>query len=458
MGPRHLSRALSGGLALAALALPCAGAPQNAPPASSGQARHLAAVRTERTARFFADLGAADEAARSAALALLRAAERPGQPLGARPDLAALAAAGRVLSGADAEAVRSDELARFADALDLQVVPGAFAAESEGLGTPLTVTAYRLERDPPARDVELSLDWIGPGGERRRARSEPFGAQAFRAPGFRMFVRAPLSEPGLWHLQPVVRADGREVPGAPVPVECVAGLAERVARARALAAPPGLAADAARARLDALLSSGLRAPESPVASACLAPFEDPSAPAWRAAPDGGEPFLFGGFEGQSRGGALVFLWSEGDAEELPLAGRVGDAWRALARERGLGLFVLRAVAGEGARLRAGLEEARRLAGRDPILVARGRGALVASLLFAGAAVEGQPLPLGGVVLLCPAEGLPRLMPPVPTLVVAEPPAGDPGEDPPGRSFAAGGPLAFLDEPRLPALVAEWLVP
>ncbi len=455
MGARHVSGALSAILGLLAALAPAPAAAQNAPPASPAQARHRAAVRTERTGRFFAACSAAPDAVRAAAGDLLRATLEGRAPPGTRPELLALAQAERVLGGADPAAVRADALAMFADGLDLQVAPGAFSAHGEGLGEPVTVTVYRLERDPPAPDCELSLDWIAPDGVRTRARTEPFGAQAFRGAGFKMYVRAPRSPPGLWHLQPVVRAGGREVEGVPVPVECVAQLAPRAARARAAALGAGGGAETALDRLDALLALGLRAPELAGASAWLAALEEPAAaPAW-SAPGGGEPFLFGGFEGAEKRGALAFLWSEDDAEELPLAGPVGEAWRALARERGLGLFVLRVRAGEGPRLRAGLEELERLAGRAPVLVARGRGAFVASLLLPGAAAGGEVLPLSGLVLLYPAAGLPRLLPPVPTLVVG-PPGGE--APPPGLRFVPGGVFPFLDEPRLPALVGEWLAP
>jgi hypothetical protein len=252
---------------------------------------------------------------------------------------------------------------------------------------------------------------------------------------------------------PVVRAGGREAEGVPVPVECVADLHARAGRALAAEALPGLDAAAARARLERLLRAGLRAPEAAGATPLIAALEDPAAPAWRAASLGEDAWLFGGFPGERRAGALVLLWSEGEDEDLPLAGPVGDAWRALARERGLGLFVLRAGAGDGASLRRGLEEVARLAGADPLLVARGRTALISSLAFAAAAADG-PLPLSGLVLLSPAPGVPRLLPPAPTLVVA--PGTAPGDPPRDVRVVAGGALPFLDEPRLPALVAEWL--
>jgi len=102
-----------------------------------------------------------------------------------------------------------------------------------------------------------------------------------------------------------------------------------------------------------------------------------------------------------------------------------------------------------------LAEVRRLAGREPILVARGRGALVAALLFAAASRE-EPLPLGGVVLQSPAPGLPRLLPAAPALVIAPADPGAPAEAPAGVTWEAGAALCFLDEPRLPGIVAEWL--
>lgn len=448
MKPRLAFLPLAALLCGAALA-----APQNAPPTGQEQALHLSAVRAERSARFFEAFVTADAVEREAAQAFLGKAQRARDPLGRRPSLVELATATELLGGADQDSAGS-ELARFAQGLDLQVVPGAFIAESTaGLGTPLTVTVYRLEGDPPARDVEIALDWQAPDGTRTRARTEPFGAQAFRAPGFHMFVRSPVSEPGLWRLVPVVRAGGREFQGAGVPVECVADLLARTGRSLS-AEPAGVDVVTARQRLDRLLRAGLRSPEACGATPCLLPLEDPAAPAWRPTGDSaGGPLLYGGFADERRVGALVLLLFEGEAEEIPLTGPVGDAWRALARERGLGLFVLSTKGGDTAGLRRGLAEVARLAGADPILVARGRALLTASLLFAAAAPEG-PLPLAGLVAQSPAPGIPKLRPPVPALVVA--PGAPPSEVPSDVTFRQGGDVSLLDELRLPALVGEWL--
>ena len=107
MGPRHLSRALSAGLALlCALAPDGAGAPQNAPPTSAAQVRHRAAVRTERSARFFAADAAAPAGARGAAEELLRAAgARQGEQPQARAQRAGYVARTHALQ-ASSNAIR----------------------------------------------------------------------------------------------------------------------------------------------------------------------------------------------------------------------------------------------------------------------------------------------------------------------------------------------------------------
>ena len=155
-------------------------APQNAPATSAEQALHQTAVRTERSARFFAAFTTAEAPAREAAQAFLGEVQRASDALGRRPSLVELEIATRLSGGARPEDARS-ELARFADGLDLEVVPGAFAPGSTGLGAPLAVTVYRLQSDPPARDVELALEWIGPDGARACARARSPSARRLSA-------------------------------------------------------------------------------------------------------------------------------------------------------------------------------------------------------------------------------------------------------------------------------------
>ena len=456
---------------LAASALVSSALAQTAVSTSFEHQAHLAAVRAERSADFLAAWGAASADARDAARAVLSARATGVAPLGARPDLDALAAATRALAGEDP----ADDLAAFADSLDLQVRPGAFAAtEPDGAvgppkerdgnarGEPLTVRVYRLRHLPRSSDAELSLVWLGPSGERIHARREPFGATAFHGRGFDMYVRAPVSEPGPWRLQPVVRRDGREVAGAAVPVACVARLEQRVA-----ALGEREVSRSGRAALDDLFARGLRRPEAPSAAELLAILE---AGVWADPVDGeraedAPPGVARGarligraaFGPDRRGGkgALVFLWSGDDGEELPFFGAVGDAWRALAEQRGLGLFSLAAGAGDVGGLRAGLARAATESGGAPILVARATAATQALLMLA--MTRDEPLELGGLVFVQPTPAPPPGLPDAPVLAVL---AASPStaSDSTSRSVAIRRlpPAPLFGERELPGLVEDWL--
>jgi hypothetical protein len=438
--------------ALAALALT-----QAAVPTSPEQQAHRAAVRTERTAAFFAAWAGADEARRRATGEALEGGVPRGAPLGARPSLAALGAATRVLGGEPAE----DELGAFADSLDLQVRPGAFAAvgpeDDEDRGAPLTIRVYRLWHLPAARDAQLSLFWLGPGGERIQARSEPFGAQAFQGRGFDMFVHAPRSGPGTWRLQPVLRVDGRDAAGPAVPVACVADLDARLAAVPAPGAETG-GSSGANAALADLLARGLRRAEVRGADELLSLVAAPERGVWTGlAQDAGAagPRVVGHAPAAPGNGALVFFWTGAEAEEVPLRGPVGDAWRALADERGLGLFTLVAAPGgpgEPGALRRGLELVARVSGADPILIARGTSATTALLLLAASGA--QPLDLAGFVLAQPAPALPSLLPAVPVLAVLATAARDPARADVTLRTLPDDPL--FAERELPGLVGDWL--
>jgi hypothetical protein len=204
---------------LLALSLAAPAIAQNDWPVSGAQRRHVHAVRAQRSAVFFDEWSRATAAARSRAAAHLQAGSGTSGPSGRFPDLALLTQATRVLRGR--EPGERDALQRFADQLDLEVVPGYFFAADEGRGAALTVRVYQLETTPRPSETELSLVWIAPDGAEPTAMSEPFAGEAFSTPGFEMFPRAPISEAGQWRLVPIVRDAGREVRGAAVPVECV---------------------------------------------------------------------------------------------------------------------------------------------------------------------------------------------------------------------------------------------
>src|SRR5262249_7068973 len=116
-----------------------------------------------------------------------------------------------------------DDLERFADALDLRVVPGLFSAEvPDELGTPLTVHVLRLGLQRLVGQVELGLTWVAPDGTESRARTEPFPADAFDAE-VPAYLRAPRGPPGMWSLVPELRRGTTAARGAAVPVWCLPG-------------------------------------------------------------------------------------------------------------------------------------------------------------------------------------------------------------------------------------------
>jgi len=189
---------------------------QNADWNSTGQEAHLRAVRAERGELLREALAQARPGEEQ--LARLRAAWRtPGTSAGTFPSLGAMMDAVRELRG-DAPG----PLQRLADSLDLQPVAGAFSASAER-GPVLRVRVYPLYPIDAAGDFHLSLYWVAPDGTETRARRESVAESALAQPGFEMFVRAPASEPGLWHLIPEVERDGSSARGVPVPVPCLEG-------------------------------------------------------------------------------------------------------------------------------------------------------------------------------------------------------------------------------------------
>ena len=114
---------------------------------------------------------------------------------------------------------------RVACSLDLLVLPGAFNAMQGERGDAMIVRvlpAYtRLFKRYLPKELHLSLYWIGPEGQELRARTESVHRDALVLPGFEMYIHAPASKPGEWHLVPVVEWERTAGRGVPVPVECV---------------------------------------------------------------------------------------------------------------------------------------------------------------------------------------------------------------------------------------------
>ncbi|MEW6073977.1 MAG: hypothetical protein AB1726_15455 [Planctomycetota bacterium] len=466
---RSLRRAA---LAAAALFAPAAGA-QNAWPATPDQAHHVAIVRAERTASLLAEWREADARRRAAAAELLAAERSPGAPEGRLPSLSTLALATRVLRGADPAEARADGLQRFADSLDLQVVPGAFRTAAAGAaaeedGEPLTVRFYRLHDGPFRADVVLGLLWIGPDGSEARARTEPIAARHFDPPGNRMYLRAPrAAEEGWWRLVPEVAAEGRRVRGLGVLVA-----------ARAPATLEGwkdLAAAGDRGRAD-LLERGMRAALLLAAGHPLArpfpslaaghpPFALPSAagdPARGGDPENelrirtgwGEP-AGPGPVAAGRPVRRIFLLPVPAEEcaEAVFLGPVGEAWQDLAREQGAPVCAVEVGAKGGeafARLVAGWRASLPSGDRGEVIVVA-RGAAVTALPFL---LAGREVAIDGFVLAPERSGRPQALPPGPTLVVSGAAlAGDPAA---GLAVVQDGDPLVVRDLALPGRIAAWL--
>ena len=431
MGARDLPRALSARLlgravVLAAIAAASPAAAQNRWPNDASQRAHAQVLFAERAAAFFAAFDAAEPARREAAAEYLAGARSERAPAGAWPVLDDVAAATRRLAGAG-----DDALARFADTLDLQVVPGAFAPAREGRGEALTVRVYRAGKVEPDGDLRLSLHWIAPDGAETRARTEPIGARAFATPGFQMYVRAPLSEPGVWRLVPEVERDGRTARGVGVEVACVAALEARVA---ALRGP-------CRERLGALLELGMRPLAAEGLEALLARCEEGA----DAATPGFVP------AGAAPRTVLAFLALPGEAPGGFLLGPVGARWRELARRAALALVALPPEP-DGAALDAALADLG-IAERPERVVLVARGVAATTLALQPAATELAD----AFVETGPFGAPPASLAGAPTLIVRDAEAGA-APAAPARDVTTvpGARTSFLSEPLLPARVEAWL--
>ena len=411
-------------LAGAASAAPPA---QNVMPGDPAQKRHAAAVALERSERFRVAWSSADAAAQGRAIDVLAEA---GEDL---PSIALLTRAERVLAGADAAELAQDDLVGFADALDLRVVPGLFPSASEGRGEPLVVRVYRLAPGVLRRNVELSVIWIAPDGSELRARTESFSPNSFRPPGFNMYVRAPLSEPGLWQLVPELVFDGRRARGVPVPVPCV---------------PEGLLQELREHGHDGkplfrLLAEGERPLDLP---RVLAQARGERVPEILPATFG-STFLRGKrFAEAEDGPMLVFLAPANEPAEGMFAGTSGRSWIEMARRAGVELLSYEV----GSTQREHFLEVLSLLPprRQLILVARGDAVLRAQFLLANGDAR-----LDGLVLCGTRVEPGPSLPSVPTLVVDGRGEGSAGDH---QTRVLGMPSAYLTEPDLPLLIEPWL--
>jgi hypothetical protein len=225
---------------------------------------HLRNVYLERRTALTRAWDAADAERRNLARGLFLERRRTGIPAVYQLSAQFMTEAALVLEG-QADHTRDLPWAqRFANSLDLLVLPGAFAA-GEGRGDeviarvlPATTRSFR----PLPEQVLLRLIWVGPDGQEIRARQEPVHRTAFALPGFEMYLRAPTSKPGRWFLVPEVEHEGQTGRGFPVPVDCVLDLFGRYDRL--MQGEPGDPwQGAARGSLERLIERGRRDGMSP---------------------------------------------------------------------------------------------------------------------------------------------------------------------------------------------------
>ena len=454
-------------IALLCLTLPLA-AFQNVSRKSLEYEEHLRAVRTERTLRFQSAWGQADDGLREEAEGALQRLRARGAPLGSRPSLGALAEATRVLEGrlSDGASETRRELIELADSIDLHVVPGAFEAASSGRGEYVVARVYRLYGAAPSTDIVMTLYWVSPEGEETRARRETVARDAFLPPGFDMYLRAPLAEPGAWQLVAEVASDAHRdgVRGEPVPVECVPELDSRfgdaVQRARSNSSQ---ALRFLAGELQRRLEGGTRRERGLSVSEELRRLE-----AWP--PSGPGPDFWIEHTDPTREGSVTrpLAWVSEPAGDpsaiwlLPAPSQ--DALGALFAQTGGVSWIAAAESAKAVlasvrfdlRQEFGLREMaarirRRYPGKPLVLIARGDA--VARLSFAF--LQGTAPAFDGLVLNGFSGELAATFPVVPTLQVF--PGGDEvaGDLESRVRNASGGGMDFTAEMRLPLLVAEW---
>jgi len=219
-------------------------------------ADQIEAARAEREAELRSLFLVASTDRQQLASEVLNGGRDAGRPALRPIDFDVLHAARVALSSGEREVTA---LASLAASLDLRVAPGLFVAREEGHGEALTVSVSQLWR-AKGQDASMSLWWISPTGERTRARAEPITAGTI-ATGFEMYIRPPLSAPGLWRLGLELEAGGERATGIGTPVECLAGFEDLRRRLRGTD-PLGAGAAGRRLALDLqlLVLFGVRSP------------------------------------------------------------------------------------------------------------------------------------------------------------------------------------------------------
>jgi hypothetical protein len=422
-------------------------------------AEHLAAVRAEREVELGLLLNEAPEERARPAWQALADGRRPGRPALQALDFQVLAAVRRELLG---ERIEGDGLQELADSLDLRVVPGCFAAREEGLGEAMVVHVSQLW-PATSQDALLSLWWLGPNGERQRARQEPIRASSLER-GFEMYVRPPVSSGGRYHLVPELEVGLRTVSGLPVPLDCVPGLEQLTGRLRGTSPlSAGALGRTFRSRLGDLLELGVRSGSTTPLSEQLAILEGESElarPLAAESVEGLELVELGPAEAEESSGTMVLVASAPGGSALDLCtGVLGTGWSELARREGL--RVVSASLPDTMRgPKPWLEvcEVLRRECDELIVVATGELAL----LLPGELARGEERPIDALVLF----ETPAVRAPAPSAVIRPTLVLEGGAEAAGEELAGPPELRWLRlsrlEPdlalraQLPRIVGEWL--
>jgi len=432
---------------------------------------HEREIYAERMSAFRRAWDAADAPLREVALAALQRSLGPGAPLGAWPSMIGISSATRLLRGEPAERLERGGVLELLDCLDMMLVPGALESPngppSEGArGEALRVRVWPVDDQIAARcarDIELQLDWVAPDGRRERARRESVAAAAWRAPGFDMYVRAPLDPSASWQLVPSVEIDGVRVDGWPVAAPTVS---ERDLRGEAL----GAAADSLRGEtllvsLEALLlvRFGVRGfvGESARLDRVLAGQADVGAARmWALDPEDehglGQPaqrlWVYGQEEGEPQTARVLLLPApEPLAPRGQLEGELGAAWRALADAQSAAIVAYEHASSETLEPELVVAAAReRFPGAEIVLVLRADGMRSIALRLLGK----PPLAIDRLVLSLPLSLRGPLLPAVPTLIHT--PLEPPTDAPDDHSYALAPAGSFVDDRALPAAIGAWL--
>ncbi len=145
------------------------------------------------------------------------------------------------------------------DSVDLRVVPGAFNARKEGRGEAMTVRLTSIWDSLVPKEeegtLEVSLVWTSPSGEESVARREEANVMNMED-GFDMYIRPPVSEPGVWHLTLELGTPVGLVRSGAVAVECVRDLPALQESLSSHGNSP--IATQLKSRLDLLLEYGIR--------------------------------------------------------------------------------------------------------------------------------------------------------------------------------------------------------